>query len=54
MVYLLTERFVESYDVVFKLVRTFIESVGQALVGKTLPDLLVVISTMKVRKYVYD
>jgi len=33
MCYLLTSRFEEAYDVVFKLVKTFIESVGSALSG---------------------
>ena len=53
MCYLLTTRFEKVYDLVLKLVKTYIEQVGAVLQGQQCAEFLMVVSQLKVYGPVY-
>ena len=54
MCYLMTTRFEQVYDLVLKLVKTFIEKVGDALKGQQCAEFLLVVSQLKITNPVYN
>ena len=54
MCYLMTARFEKVYDLVLKLVKTFIEKVGSALQGQQCAEFLLVVSQLKIFNPVYN
>lgn len=49
--YLLSTRFEEQYEMVLKIISTFVLKVGVALAEKQLNELLLVVSELKIAKY---
>ena len=51
--YLLSTRFEEHYEMVLKLISTFIGKIGSALAPEQLRDLLLVVTELKIAKFHY-
>jgi hypothetical protein len=51
--YLLSTRFEEHYEMVLKLISTFVGKIGSALAPEQLRDLLLVVTELKIAKFHY-
>jgi len=54
MLYLLTSRFASVYDLVLKLVQTFIERVGAEVDEQQCSEFLLIVSELKIDKKEYN